>query len=147
MKAAYWRFNASSLGDSAASPFALYDVPPLEAMLQSWQAGTKGEFLVAAKLVKAGGLNPDAANELVQEAAVMAAVGEHPHVVSLIGVVTVMEPKLLLVSFCEHGSLHHVLRRRAEGRLADDLPDAQYVIPSFRFRASVSQISLLLCVL
>jgi hypothetical protein len=97
-----------------------------KAMLQSWQTGTKGEYLVAAKSVKPDTMYPEAANELVREAAVMAAVGEHPNVVSLIGVVTVLEPKLLLVSFCEHGSLHGVLRKRADGQVLNDLPDADY---------------------
>jgi hypothetical protein len=72
-----------------------------------------GEYLVAIKTVKAG-MNQMAEDELMAEAVVMAQVGEHHNVVSLHGVVTagIGLPKMLLLSYCEYGSLQEVLRDR-----------------------------------
>lgn len=46
------------------------------------------------------------------EAACMAQIGPHHNLVSLVGVVTKGLPKMILVSFCEHGALHSLLRSR-----------------------------------
>ena len=95
-------------------------------------SGAAGEFIVAIKVAKLTtevgqqeGDNP-AARELIREATIMSAVGQHPNVVCIIGAVTILEPKLLLVSFCEHGSLVSVLRKRAENTLTE-LPDPTFV--------------------
>lgn len=50
-----------------------------------------------------------ATEELYKEAALMAQVTAHENLVSLIGVVTIGEPMMLLVSFCEDGSLLEVI--------------------------------------
>jgi hypothetical protein len=55
-------------------------------MLSSWKANSFGEYLVAVKSAKVDSKHPDAAEDLAREAAVMAAVGSHENVVSLIGV-------------------------------------------------------------
>ena len=81
----------------------------------------RGDFLVAAKLVKEGA--PDEYHRaLLAEAVLMAQIPEHPNVVSLVGVVTRGEPKLLLVSYCEGGSLLAALKRL--GR-SGGMPEAQ----------------------
>ena len=68
-------------------------------------------YLVACKSV----IDPasEGAKDLLQEAVVMANV-DHPNLVSLIGVITSGVPLLLVVAFCEHGSLLSVLRTNAE---------------------------------
>ena len=66
-------------------------------------------YLVAVKSVKSAidGLEAQR-GPMLQEAALMAQFN-HRHVVSLIGVVTVGEPLLVLLEYCEHGSLHKYL--------------------------------------
>lgn len=54
-------------------------------------------------------------DELKAEALVMAHVGAHTKLVSLIGVVTSGVPYLLVISFCEHGSLDKLLQRFGTG--------------------------------
>lgn len=70
-------------------------------------------YLVAAKTVLDAKSSPEATLELEQEAIVMAQVGGHPHLVSLIGVITRGDPLVLIISYCEHGSLLSLLRKRA----------------------------------
>ena len=73
-------------------------------------------YLVAAKTVKLASTGLAASEELLQEATCMAQIGPHRNLVSLVGVVTKGLPKMILVSFCEHGALHSLLRgRRAAG--------------------------------
>lgn len=55
----------------------------------------------------------DAFKELYRESAVMAQISGHPNIVSLIGVVTKGFPLMLLVSYCDKGSLLSILRERA----------------------------------
>ena len=83
------------------------------------------EYMVAAKVVKAaaGGLDGAAAaaaeEELLNEALLMAQVETHANLVSLIGVVTCGQgqPKVLVLSYCEHGELLGQLKRRcADGK-------------------------------
>jgi serine/threonine protein kinase len=89
--------------------------------------------LVAVKLVKlrepgpvstSGGRSPktpsedevrqkrllEATSDLLDEAILMAKVGFHENVLSIVGVSTIGYPKLLIISYCEHGSLLHVLK-------------------------------------
>jgi len=70
-------------------------------------------YLVAAKTVLDAKSSPEATLELEQEAIVMAHVGGHPNLVSLIGVITRGDPLVLIISYCEHGSLLSMLRKRA----------------------------------
>ena len=58
--------------------------------------------------------SPEASKELESEALVMAQVDHHPNLVSLVGVVTRGDPLVLIVGFCEHGSLLEMLRTRAK---------------------------------
>ena len=83
------------------------------------------EFLVACKTVKAGqGMDMSAAaaaeEELLKEALLMAQVDNHVHLVSLVGVITRGRPKVLVLSFCEHGELQGRLKKR--GADGDPVP-------------------------
>ena len=53
-----------------------------------------------------------AKNEMVREAVMMAQVGKHPNLVSLVGVVTSGEPIMLLLSYCDNGALLSLLQRK-----------------------------------
>ena len=53
-----------------------------------------------------------ASDELLDEAALMAQVPPHDHLVSLIGVVPVGRPLMLLCSYCEHGALKSWLKAK-----------------------------------
>lgn len=80
-------------------------------MLDESSVGGVPGYLVAIKTSKE--ITGDGANELTKEATVMAQIDPHKHLVSLVGVVTSGPPLLLLLSFCEKGSLlAHV--RKAE---------------------------------
>ena len=70
------------------------------------------EYLVAAKTVLDGS-DMAARDDLLHEAVVMAQVKTHPHLVSLIGVITRGDPLVLIVSFAEHGSLLSILTTRS----------------------------------
>jgi proto-oncogene tyrosine-protein kinase Ret/cadherin 2 type 1 (N-cadherin) len=75
-------------------------------------------YLVACKSVT----DPtgDGAADLLQEATVMAQIGTHINLVSLVGVVTSGVPLLIIIALCEHGSLKGQLEKRmlGEGKLA-----------------------------
>ena len=47
---------------------------------------------------------------MLQEAAIMAQFS-HPHIIGLLGVVTIGEPTLVIIEYCEHGSLEGYLRK------------------------------------
>jgi serine/threonine protein kinase len=49
--------------------------------------------------------------DLIDEARLMAKVGYHPNILSIVGVSTCGYPKMLIVSYCEHGSLLRVLKK------------------------------------
>ena len=73
------------------------------------------EYLVAAKTVLGSGTASvqEGRDDLMQEATVMARVGYHENLVSIIGVITRGDPWTIIVSFCEHGDIGGVLRRAA----------------------------------
>jgi surface protein len=81
---------------------------------ESSTSGGVPEYTVAAKTVLDAKASPDATRELRLEAMVMAQLGGHPNIVSIVGVITRGDPMVLIVSFCEHGSLLSLLRNRAE---------------------------------
>jgi serine/threonine protein kinase len=83
-----------------------------KAMLDESPQGGPPEYMVAAKTVLDAKESPDATRELQDEAMVMARLTGHANVVALVGVVTRGDPLVLIVSFCEHGALDSVLRRR-----------------------------------
>lgn len=68
------------------------------------------DFIVAVKLSTL--TEGEGAEELVHEAMVMASVGRHENLVSLVGVVTTGPPLMLLLSYCEHGSLLSLVKKR-----------------------------------
>ena len=69
------------------------------------------EYLVAVKtLLKE---TDDSMQEMMQEAVIMAQIGQHPHCVGVVGAVSAGSPKLLVLTFCEHGSLQGYLASRA----------------------------------
>jgi proto-oncogene tyrosine-protein kinase Ret/cadherin 2 type 1 (N-cadherin) len=57
----------------------------------------------------------EGADDLMQEAIIMATVGTHPNLVSLVGVVTSGVPLILIIAFCENGSLQSQLKKRLLG--------------------------------
>ena len=89
-----------------------------KSMLDESPCGGAPSHLTAAKVVKytqnSSFSSPDAAAiELEQESLIMAQVGSHPNLVSLVGVITRGDPLIVVISYCEHGSLVSLLRRRA----------------------------------
>ena len=96
-------------------------------------------YNVAIKMLK----NAPSASETKQfmsEAALMAPL-QHPNIVSLVGVVTAGEPRMLLMQFCEHGSLlaflqqrtgFHALVLESKYRLMADVADGMLYLSSCR---------------
>ena len=78
-------------------------------------AGGPPGYLCAVKTVKEG--SAEGIEDLLQEATVMAQVGSHANVVSMIGVVTSGEPAMLVISFCEYGSLKDALRKASDNEV------------------------------
>jgi serine/threonine protein kinase len=92
-----------------------------KAMLDESSTTGSPEYQVAAKTVLNANESPEATEDLLNEAAVMAQVKGHPNLISIIGVVTSGDPWILLLTYAEHGSVLSVLKSRvAEG---DALPD------------------------
>ena len=93
------------------------------------------EFLVAAKVIKKPVADLDAADtmvaeqDLLKEALLMAQVDTHTHLVSLIGVITRGHPKILVLSFCEHGELLKALKKHGP----DGSGPAFHVKEKYRF--------------
>ena len=79
--------------------------------------GDHPAYTVAAKTVLESTESLEAAsNELLAEAAMMAQVGNHPNLVSIVGVITSGMPLVLVLSYCEYGSvLGHVKKKQADG--------------------------------
>lgn len=76
---------------------------------------TSGGFPAFPVAIKKAHEGDDAERDLMTEAAVMAQVDAHINLESLVGVVTSGQPKLLLLSLCEHGSLLGALQARQCG--------------------------------
>jgi surface protein len=87
-----------------------------KAMLDESTTTGNPEYQVAAKTVLDANSAPEATADLMTEAAVMAQLAGHPNLVSIIGVVTSGNPLILILSYCDHGSmLSHLKRSVAEG--------------------------------
>jgi hypothetical protein len=71
------------------------------------------EYTVAAKTVLDAKASPEATQEMLNEAGVMAAVGSHPNLVTIIGVVTRGDPFILIIQFCAQGELLGSLKKAA----------------------------------
>jgi len=94
----------------ACWPLALHR-PPREGT----EAAAAAVFVAAKSVPRGLDLSQSivATKDLLREAATMGVVSPHPNLVSLIGVVTRGQPKLLLTSYCEHGDLLSQLKLRA----------------------------------
>ena len=82
-------------------------------VLDDSSRGGVRDYLVAVKTLVRD--TEEATSEMLQEAVIMAHIGSHSNVVNLVGAVTAGIPKLLLMSYCEHGSLQSYLRKRSGG--------------------------------
>ena len=82
-----------------------------KAMLDEQSSRGTPEYVVAAKTVKDAANNPEGARELVAEATVMMQVVGHANLVSIIGVVTTGDPLILILQYCEHGSVLGYLKK------------------------------------
>jgi hypothetical protein len=80
-----------------------------KAVLDESSTGGVPGYTVAVKTSKEA--TGEGADEMTKEALVMAQVTGHPNVVALVGVVTSGVPLLLLLSYCEHGSLKSALEQ------------------------------------
>jgi serine/threonine protein kinase len=83
-------------------------------------------YLVAIKTVIVNGDTEGVANateDLAAEATLMSQVISHPHIVSLIGVVSDEPPLMVLVSYCEYGSLLGVLKGSVMPQHKDDITE------------------------
>jgi hypothetical protein len=67
------------------------------------------EYTVAIKTLHADSSSAEK-TDFMREAALMAQL-KHPNVLSIVGVVTVGQPLLLVLQYCEHGSLNAFLKR------------------------------------
>ncbi len=76
---------------------------------ESYELDAVPAYAVAVKTCK--DLVGTGADDLRREATVMAQLGSHPNIVSLIGVVTRGSPLLVIMSLCENGSLQAELQR------------------------------------
>lgn len=74
------------------------------------------EQVVAAKMVAEpdGSFDSSAAEgDLLCEATIMVQLPAHTNVIAIIGVITSGYPKIVVMQYCEHGSLHQALKKRA----------------------------------
>jgi surface protein len=87
-----------------------------KAMLDESSSTGTPEYQVAAKTVLEGA-PPEARTELATEAAMMAQLAGHKNLVSIIGVVSSGSPLIVLLSYCDRGSmLSHLTERAAAGK-------------------------------
>jgi serine/threonine protein kinase len=84
-----------------------------KAQLDESHTRSAHEYTVAAKTVLDAKSSPEATKEMLAEAGVMAAVGTHPNLVSLIGVITRGDPLVLILQFCAQGELLGMLKKAA----------------------------------
>eukprot|EP00039_Didymoeca_costata_P012121 m.173389 g.173389 ORF g.173389 m.173389 type:complete len:1180 (+) comp15387_c0_seq2:3773-7312(+) len=94
-----------------------------KAMIDESQTGGPPGYLIAVKTVLENKATQEATEELLQEASIMAQVSPHPNLVQLVGVVTRGLPRMLLMSYCEHGSLVSFLKSRSEAGEFLDKPE------------------------
>jgi serine/threonine protein kinase len=91
-----------------------------KATLDESSATSIPEYQVAAKTVLLEGTPSavaEASEDLTTEAAVMAQLAGHKNLVSIIGVVTSGRPLILVLTYCDHGSLvGHLIKRVATGK-------------------------------
>jgi serine/threonine protein kinase len=96
------------------------------------ESNTTPEYQVAAKTVLEDA-PPEARADLATEAAVMAQLAGHKNLVSIIGVVTSGNPLILVLSFCDHGSLLSFLTKKvAAGKAVSALHKIDFAAQTAR---------------
>lgn len=101
------------------------------------RGGLRANETVAVKTTRSRA-SAEAKQDLMREATVMALVGSHRNLVSIIGTVTKGEPAMLVVSYCELGSLLHVLRAHGPlGEYEQREPGAVQASPALPLTADV----------
>ncbi|XP_065844501.1 uncharacterized protein [Oscarella lobularis] len=70
--------------------------------------------VVACKMLKANVERED----FLEEIRLMKRIGQHPHIVSLLGCITTSEPLCLIVEYCMHGDLLNYLRKKRSQRVS-----------------------------
>eukprot|EP00039_Didymoeca_costata_P008903 m.118487 g.118487 ORF g.118487 m.118487 type:complete len:1623 (+) comp14278_c0_seq1:281-5149(+) len=81
-------------------------------------------YLVAIKEVE----NADGTDEFISEATIMALVSVHENILTLIGVVTSGFPRMMILPFCENGSLLSYLKKRAAESELDTKQRVMFVL-------------------
>jgi serine/threonine protein kinase len=96
-----------------------------KAMLDESSITGRPEYHVAAKTALHQGapsVLSAATDDLTTEALVMAQLAGHKNLVSIIGVVTSGHPLILVLAYCDHGSIFsHLRKRAADGRAVSTL--------------------------
>jgi serine/threonine protein kinase len=114
-----------------------------KAMLNESRATGRPEYQVAAKTILDNGRTDTisaATEELTTEAAVMAQLEGHRNLVSIIGVVTAGTPMILVLAYCDHGSmLNHLANRAAEGNAVPAVHKIDFGIQTARGMEHLSQ--------
>jgi len=83
-----------------------------KAQLDESEINNIPEYTVSAKTVLDANESPEATKDLLSEATVMAQVGAHPNLVSLVGIITRGDPLVLVISYCAGGSMQSVLKKQ-----------------------------------
>ena len=83
-----------------------------KAILDESYARGNPSFTVAAKTLNDHAADASASHELIAEASIMMKVGQHPNLVSIIGVITAGDPYVLVLQYCEHGNVLAYLKHR-----------------------------------
>jgi surface protein len=98
------------------------------------------EYQVAAKTVLNADASPEATADLTTEAVVMAQLAGHKNLVSIIGVVTSGSPLILVLSYCDHGSmLSHLRKCVAAGKAVSGAHKLDFVVQTARGMAHLSE--------
>ena len=117
-----WKASLKVRRSSLRRRSSLFRIALLTAREDSGSSGSSS-YAVAAKLVymkNASSVHSDdeGKEDLLSEAAVMAQVKKHVNVLALVGVITSGEPLILVIQYCNLGSLYSLLKKRA----ADGMP-------------------------
>lgn len=83
-----------------------------KAILDESHSRGNPSFTVAAKTLNDHAADASASHELIAEASIMIKVGQHPNLVSIIGVITSGDPYVLVLQYCEHGNVLEYLKHR-----------------------------------
>jgi EphA7 len=84
-----------------------------KATLDESERRNTSEYTVAAKTILDAKASEAATGEMLAEAGVMASVGAHPNLISMIGVITRGDPMVLVILFCAQGEILGYLKKAA----------------------------------